>query len=165
MPVRPAGDNPSQPGSIKPRTNNYAFPEKGYKDITVPKWDSPAYIIHLKNDKSINPELVKEKNNLLGTNEEYLKINDLIAKIRENFLDIKKFFPPYPAGSDNRLKDLEHLLAFRALLEKLTLSSAELERAFTMSPDTADRLSQDIKKSISNSSESLVQNKNILKEF
>lgn len=46
---------------------------------------------------------------------------DILEEIKANLIGINKFFPPYPPGSEERVRLLKSYVAFRVLIERLTI--------------------------------------------
>lgn len=57
---------------------------------------------------------------------------EILEKIKEGINRINKFFPPYPPGSEDRVRFLKGYVAFRVLIERLSLP-----------PDTIDMTEED----------------------
>lgn len=50
------------------------------------------------------------------------KREDVLEELKSNLNQINKFFPPYPPGSEERVKFLKSFVAFRVLIDRLTTS-------------------------------------------
>ncbi|MEW6571378.1 MAG: hypothetical protein AB1390_09425 [Nitrospirota bacterium] len=57
-------------------------------------------------------------------------INDYISQIKAQSGRLVKFYPPYPAGAEDRISMLKNFAAFRELIKRLTLPpEPEMDKA------------------------------------
>lgn len=60
-------------------------------------------------------EMMREK----GAGSDYKR--DFLEKVKDGLTGMTKFFPPYPPGSEERVRFLKGYVAFRVLIERLTI--------------------------------------------
>ncbi len=71
--------------------------------------------------------------------------NDFIEKIKQNLSTLNKFFPPYPPGMEEHVRLLKAYIAFKTLIERLTIPPESL----AMTEDKVVEKSEATKKAIS----------------
>ncbi len=109
----------------------------------VLKGEPQDYKLDLKNEEAMRlalKEMVSE--NLKGSD---MQLDDLIQHITESLVNIKKFFPPYPPQSEERIKEIERFIAFRALIERLTIPPEKVEEGLKMIPEKAEEKSIELR--------------------
>lgn len=86
---------------------------------------SDGYNISLRKDASDLKEIQAIKTRLNEIAEDLRESSankkDILEGIKENLDGINKFFPPYPPGSEERVRLLKSYVAFRVLIERLTI--------------------------------------------
>ncbi len=92
-------------------------------------------------------------------------IMDLIENISEDLFNINKIFPPYPPGGEERISTLKSFIAFRTLIERLTIPPEQTEEITRLSAELAEQKSLDIKHTLSSEKTSLTKETAFLKEF
>lgn len=70
--------------------------------------------------------------------------DEITEKIKADLRGINKFFPPYPPGSEERVRLLKSYVAFRLLIEKLTIPPEVID----MMDEEASEKSTSIKSNI-----------------
>ncbi len=76
----------------------------------------------------VNRQKINENLNAIAETRRILekrfqKINDYVEKMKEQLGTIRKQFPPFPPGSEERVRALRGYAYFRKLFDQLTLSS------------------------------------------
>lgn len=86
---------------------------------------SEGYNIGLRRDTREFKEIqaIKARLNEIaeGLRDSSINKKDILERIKANLNNINKFFPPYPPGSEERVKLLKSYVAFRVLIERLTI--------------------------------------------
>ena len=113
----------------------------------VLKGEPQDYKLDLKNEEAMrlkDLEALKEmfRENLKGSD---IELDDLIQHTIENLVNIKKFFPPYPPQSEERIKEIERFIAFRALIERLTIPPEKIEEGLKMVSTKAEEKSIELR--------------------
>jgi len=85
---------------------------------------------------------------------------DLIERLKTSLGNINKFFPPYPPGDEERVKLLKGYVAFRVLIERLTIppETDNLEQALEMSDKRAEEMSIEARDGLSNGQGKITHN-------
>lgn len=96
--------------------------------VSLPKKESSqpeGYNIGLRKGASDLKEIqaIKTRLNEIaeGLRESSANKKDILERIKANLDGINKFFPPYPPGSEERVRLLKSYVAFRLLIERLTI--------------------------------------------
>lgn len=79
---------------------------------------------------------------------------DILERIKANLNGINKFFPPYPPGSEERVRLLKSYAAFRLLIERLTIPPDVMD----MTEAKASEKSISIKDSIAQEDKAIATN-------
>ncbi len=113
----------------------------------VLKGERQDYKLDLKNEEAMrlkDLEALKEmvSENLKGSD---MQLDDLIQHITESLVNIKKFFPPYPPQSEERIKEIKRFIAFRALIERLTIPPEKIEEGLKMVSTKAEEKSIELR--------------------
>lgn len=79
---------------------------------------------------------------------------DFYEKVKEGLTGMTKFFPPYPPGSEERVRFLKGYVAFRMLIERLTIPPDTMN----MTEDLASEKSGRIREAVAGQKENLSGN-------
>lgn len=159
MAVRGIGEGYPAVPQLKPEDKGQkSFPSarpEG-KELTVDLKESFDFkkIYGIKSDLFNSVRFIKEED-----------IRDFIDHISEKVLDMNKVFPPYPPGSEERIEALRSFIAFRALIERLTIPQEQREEIMKLSAQAAEVKSLDIKNSLSGEKTGIARETAFLKEF
>ncbi len=153
MPVEPASNRINVKIHERPDTSSFRsiapFTVTSKGDYRI---DLISSKVILKGDPGDIREINSLKEQIINTlkrSQEDLNLEE-ITKIKEWI--INKFFPPYPPGGEERVEEIKGIPAFRILIERLSLSFEELERAFQRGPEDAERISEELRGYLNSSS-------------
>lgn len=121
-----------------------------------------GYNIGLRKDARDFKEIQAIKTRLNEIAEEMrgssLKERDILERIKANLNGINKFFPPYPPGSEDRVRLLKSYVAFRILIERLTIPPDIMDMTDVKASEKSIKIKEAIAqedKAISTNSESM----------
>ncbi|MFN3739925.1 MAG: hypothetical protein ACK4TF_04540 [Thermodesulfovibrionales bacterium] len=161
MPVKGIGEKIHQAVSVRSE-------KKGQDDFSFNKVHEKDYTVNLRKEslslKDIDGIKTELHDSLRLLKEDY-RLNDLIERISENLFSMNKVFPPYPPGSEERVKMLKSLTGFRILIERLTVPPEQKEEVIRLSADQAELKSIHIKNSLSMEKSGVTADISILKEL
>lgn len=161
MPVKGIGEKIHQIPSVRSE-------DKGQGDFSFKKVHKEDYIVNLRKESLSLKDIEKIKTELhdsLRLLKEDPELNYLIERISENLLSMNKVFPPYPPGSEERVKMLKGFTGFRILIERLTIPPEQKEEVIRLSADEAEFKSIHIKNSLSMEGSGVTTDISILKEL
>lgn len=119
MSINKIGNNQ---GANHPASVNRAHDSRGKESFT--KKANSEQVATVIKIKDASKENIKNINQLI-TEE---MINDYISQIKAQSNIVVKFYPPYPAGAEDRISILNNFAAFRELIKRLTLPQPETEK-------------------------------------